>query len=83
MTIQTNNHKLRKHALAEETNFDDFVQYRKALESSSSQAENIEKQESVNWIGSGRGPRRADPPRLNNTRDSSRKGKQTEKVPKI
>ena len=77
MTMQTNNHKLRKHALAEGAEFDDFVKYGIALESSSSQAQNIEKQESVNWVGSRRAPKKP------NMRDSSGRGKQTENVPKI
>ena len=83
MTMQMNNHKLRKHALAEGANFDDFVKYGIALESSSSQAQNIEKQESVNWIGSRRGPKRSDPPRPNITKDSNGRGKQSESAPKI
>ena len=82
MTMQTNNHKLRKHALAEGTDFDDFVKYGIALESSSSQAQSIEKQENVNMIRNRQGTTRADPQKLDGG-DSTRKGRETDRTPKI
>jgi len=57
MTIQTSNHKLRKQALAEGIDFNNFVKYGIALEASSAQAQStaqaqsIEKAEqSVNFV---------------------------------
>ena len=43
MTMQTENHKLRKYALAEGPEFDSFVKQGLALESATAQADKIEK----------------------------------------
>ena len=83
MTMQTNNQKLRKHALAEEIGFDDFVKHGIALESSSSQAENIEKQESVNMINRRRSATRADPADARENYDDSQGRKRTDRTPKM
>jgi len=59
MTIQTSNHKLRKQALAEGIDYNNFVKYGIALEASSAQAQSIEKAEqSFNYVDR-KGNRRA------------------------
>ena len=63
--IQTKNNILRKKALSEGPTYNDFVKAGTAMESSSFQAEKMERTENVNWIQ-----------RPNNSRNSDIESKQ-------
>lgn len=50
MTMQTENHQLRKRALAEGTSFENFVKLGIAMESATAQARKMERAEAVSAI---------------------------------
>ena len=60
MTMQTANHKLRKQALADGLEYQDFIKYGLAIEASSNQADSIEKADvAVSRIQTGRDGRQS------------------------